>query len=164
MLPVCSLVNRCRLGRLKRGPYTAKKKKRIQARSDICSGPKIDVRRYLEGATFGTVLTKEGVKELFDDMVEAQFWVSALTIYCSEDQRQRVNDVSRDINRTVEEFVSGESMGRAAIAAILERGDKKERSHTTSRSAHGVWGAAFSDWYETILACARDDIGESYAE
>ena len=85
----------------------------------------------VEGGTFGTVLTKEGVKELFDDMVEAQFWVSALTIYCSEDQRQRVNDVSRDIYRTVEEFVSGESMGREAIAAILERGDKKERSHTT---------------------------------
>jgi hypothetical protein len=53
---------------------------------------------------------EEAVIEVFDDLVEAQFWASSLTIYCSEEQRETVKKVSRDLNEAVANFVSGESI------------------------------------------------------
>jgi gas vesicle protein len=31
-----------------------------------------------------TYIVKESIKDFFDDMVEAQFWASTLTVYCAE--------------------------------------------------------------------------------
>jgi gas vesicle protein len=86
-----------------------------------------------------TYITKEWIKELFDDMVEAQSWASSLTIYCSESQRETVKRVSHDLNEVVAHYASG-ALPQEANEGMSE----------------------FRNFYETILACAREDIGESY--
>jgi hypothetical protein len=103
------------------------------------------LRYMLRGQNRRGELTAEGtfiitdVATLIDDMVEAQFWASALTIYCSEEQRETVNTVSRDLNKTIQELVSG--------------GVKLGKADPISK---------FSSWYEEILACAREDMRKSY--
>src|SRR5215203_802226 len=51
-------------------------------------------------------ITAEGIMSVYPDMIEAQFWASALTMYCSEDQREPIKRVSNSINNTVADFVS----------------------------------------------------------
>jgi hypothetical protein len=102
-------------------------------------------RSGLSGESGMPYIAKEGIKDFFDDMVDAQFWVSTLTIYCAEDQRETVEKVSRALNETVALFVSGES-----------------RQHIDKKNPGSLpYGQDFRSWYETILACAREDIGES---
>jgi hypothetical protein len=117
---------------------------------------RVQNRRGGVSAETGPYITKEGVKELFDDIVEAQYWASTLTIYCSKAQRETVKEVSHNLNETVEDFVSGKPMIRAF---------QQKAGTAMSEFVDPEFGGPlpeFSRWYEAILACAREDIGESY--
>lgn len=98
---------------------------------------------------------------VYPDMVEAQFWASALTIYCSEDQRETIQRVSSNINTTVADFVSGD---------LFRPYPEREESYESPESAiqkqqkSDQYITRFNGLYETILACAREDIGASYTD
>jgi hypothetical protein len=106
-------------------------------------------------------ITDEGLMIVYPDMVEAQFWVSALTIYCSEDQRETIQRVSSNVNNTVADFVSGD---------LFRPHPEQEESYESPESAiqkqpeSDQYITRFNGLYETILACAREDIGASYTD
>jgi hypothetical protein len=116
-------------------------------------------RRSGVSAEFGeAVVRKEPTQALFDDMVEALFWASTLTIYCSDNLKGTVQNVSRDLNETIEDFVSGAFSPRENEAQMrfdaLGGAAPYPRCETLAEK--------LSRCYETILASAREDIGGSY--
>jgi hypothetical protein len=119
------------------------------------------VQNRRSGISAGHIyIAQESFKEFVDDMVEAQFWASTLTIYCSEEQRETVKKVSRDLNETVADFVSGE-LAHRSIEGITARMKARHSGKEPEEPQAGLF-SMFSNWYETILACAREDVGKSY--
>ena len=106
-------------------------------------------------------LGRDGVKEWFDDIVEAQLWANYLTIYCSESQKDNIAKVASDLNAVVSKFLVSD-----AEMPIGRSGDPMEA--TVESPSDSVWlpppglaelPAVVSSSYETVLLCAREDIG-----
>jgi hypothetical protein len=88
-----------------------------------------------------TVLGMDAQKEWFDDMSEALTWVTALSIYCSPNQRDQ-------ITKTLDEM-------RKTISQIVSRGIPRIPLKQLSTDPLDV----FSSAYEIIIASERRDIG-----
>ena len=86
-------------------------------------------------------VSQDFIKEWFDDLVEAQFWASSLTIYCSKSQKAKVTKVLRELNDVATDYEhslgGAETAGRLELSLVLE-------------------------WYATIMDCASEDIGMQY--
>lgn len=54
-----------------------------------------------------TVLGEDVVKEWFDDMSEAEIWLTALSIYCSRAQRQRIVEALDIVRKAISDIMSG---------------------------------------------------------
>src|SRR5436305_7828529 len=52
----------------------------------------------------GAILSQEGVGQMFDDLVEAQFWLHALATRCGSSQRERIANAAQLLDKTVEAF------------------------------------------------------------
>jgi len=82
-------------------------------------------------------------------MIETQFWLTSLTVYCSQQQRARILAVSGNINGAVGalvgsagagKFVGGGDLGKTLLEKVME---------------------AFSVAYKEIADCAREDLGRN---
>ena len=96
-------------------------------------------------------------KEWFDDLAEAQYWASTLTVYCSAGQKMKIEEVSQELNDRVADWVSGKN---------LPEGFQTEQDASAlkiTRENEPVSDEFFERWQKIILACAREDIGASYA-
>ena len=96
---------------------------------------RVQNRRSGIHAEGGPYLSQEGVKELFDDLVEAQFWASTLTIYCAEDQRGPIKKVSHALNETAADFASGEYWKReeAKLRATFREALRRSKTPPSAR-------------------------------
>jgi hypothetical protein len=116
------------------------------------------VQNRRSGIAAGSSRTFVGdTKNWFDDLVEAQFWASTLTVYCSAGQKKKIEEVSQELNDRVADWVSGKNLPEAF--------QTEQDTHTlqVDRENGPVSDEFFERWQRTILACAREDIGESYA-
>jgi hypothetical protein len=95
-------------------------------------------------------------KDWFDDLVEAQFWASTLTVYCSAGQKREIGKVSQELNGRAAEWVSGKNLPEA----FQTEQDTRTLKITREDEQRDEF---FERWQRTILACAREDIGGSYA-
>src|SRR5215203_46017 len=98
----------------------------------------------------------EFIKDWFDDLVEAQFWASTLIVYCSAGQKKTIEEVSHELDDRVADWVSG-----TGISEVIQT-EEGSRALRITRNEEPK-SEEFERWHETILACAREDIGESYA-
>ena len=90
----------------------------------------------------GTYLTQEDIPNFFGDLIEAQAWLTAVSIYCADQQRHVVVRASSSVNEAISEFVSGSrAMGRLADERPTLPG-------------------AIQEAYTEIVKCARDDLGK----
>src|SRR5215217_8234197 len=86
----------------------------------------------VKGGQLTTILGEDDVKVWFDDVIEAQFWVTSLSVYCSPSYRNKILDNSSQMNQAVKEFLS-------------EGGSMPIKS--------------FERAYDEIADCAKGDIG-----
>lgn len=90
-----------------------------------------------EGGRLVPLLAKESVAELFDDLVEAQYWLAVTTTACSDHARLGIENARELMDAFVSDFVSGQVPP-----------DKKRRNPL----------AAVDDVYKAVLAGARYDL------
>lgn len=64
-----------------------------------------------------TVLGKDAMKEWFDEISEALAWLTSLTIYCSEKERDNVINGSARLNATAASFLQ-QGAGHANITQV----------------------------------------------
>ena len=89
-------------------------------------------------------ISEEHRGEWLSDIVDAQFWTSILTIYCSEDQKSAIAEVSQDLNSVVEDIAWGKASSMQGIEYV---------KYTPKRMAR---------WHEKVLTCAREDVGATF--
>src|SRR5215204_3672409 len=82
-----------------------------------------------------------------NDLVEAQYWITTLTISCAESQRSTISEVGREINESIETLLGSEAIGPFSKPSSLP---SKEAQKTTRALSDRL-----ARWYETILSCAR---------
>lgn len=98
-------------------------------------------KRSVITATGLTVLAQEDVKEWFDDISEAQSWLTSLTIYCSESEKNTIVKLSSEINDSVSALVGAQ-------------GDKIRKTDVSGNILDTI-----SKAYIQLLISARRDIG-----
>jgi len=89
-------------------------------------------------------MTEESIAAFFDDLVDAQHWVSMLTTACADDQRNALVAVRERLNRIVDESTG-------APAEMPSRGSAIESGDAPSER--------FTKIYEQLLTSARADLG-----
>ena len=60
-------------------------------------------------ASAGPYVAKEHVRELFEDLIQAQFWMHALLRYCGAEQKARLMEAAHSFDALVSRFSSGEA-------------------------------------------------------
>jgi hypothetical protein len=88
-----------------------------------------------EGMTF---LGQDVMKEWFDDMSEAEIWLTALSIYCSPAQRAQIVGTLDGVRKAISGFISSDTLHDRI--GILD---------------------TFSSAYETVSSSERIDISQS---
>jgi hypothetical protein len=98
-------------------------------------------KRSMITATGLTVLGQENIKEWFDDISEAQSWMTSLTIYCSESEKNTIGKLSSEINN--------------AVSALV--GTDSTQAHNPDISYNLL--DSITKAYNQLLSSARRDIG-----
>jgi hypothetical protein len=93
----------------------------------------------IESGRLLPMLSKADIAALFDDLVEAQYWVAVVTTVCSASQRERLEEARREMDTFVTRFANGD---------LPTRPDK--RSLSPFGAVEGI--------YETVLSSARADL------
>jgi hypothetical protein len=101
-------------------------------------------RRSALSAGGGSYIAKEDVGTFFDDLVEAQYWLSVLTTVCGAKQRLAIERASASLNSTVEQIVQSPPQELSMQEPRRKRGD-------------------LSAIYDQVLAAARDELGPQSA-
>jgi hypothetical protein len=100
-------------------------------------------RRSSISSEAGTVLGKDIIASWFDDIVDAEYWLTILSAACSSRHRESIQKAAHELYEDVDRFTS--SGGR------LEKFDK----HAPNRlPLEAVFTA-----YQVVAEAARDDIG-----
>jgi hypothetical protein len=94
-------------------------------------------RRSRMAAWGEPLIAKEELGTFFDDLVDAQHWLSMLLSACGERQRTTLGDASASLNSLVDEMLTAPPAG--------------PRLHVVSEQLHEIW--------TTVVTAARDDIG-----
>ena len=83
----------------------------------------------VEGGRISSILSQEHVREMFDDLVEAQFWLHILTSRCGARQAIRVREAAATLDR----YVGALTIGRATTPV-----DSSGSSVTLLRSSRSL--------------------------
>jgi hypothetical protein len=93
----------------------------------------------VEGGKLVSLLAKEHVRDLFDDLVEAQYWLAVLTTACGKEQVATLERTSRDFSDLVTAMTSGGLGGPGGRKGNL---------------------LDLQDYYTVVLDCARQDLAD----
>ena len=63
---------------------------------------------HVEGGQITPILEKGSVPELFDDLVEAQYWLAVTTTVCSDQERASIEHAREQMDGFVTDFASGQ--------------------------------------------------------
>lgn len=106
----------------------------------------------------GAIISQEDVGQLFDDLVEAQFWVHVLATRCGAAQVDRIMGASARLDEFVDYLVRGkpipEGEGVPAGTSKLAR-----LTHGVPAGISGLTGLL--QVMEIITECSREDGGAS---
>jgi hypothetical protein len=112
----------------------------------------------IEAGAVSAVISQEDVGQIFDDLVEAQFWVHVLATRCGAAQVDRITGASARLDEFVDFLVRGtpipESEGAPAGTSKLAR-----FMHGVPAGISGLTGLL--QVMEIITECAREDGGAS---
>lgn len=104
-----------------------------------------------DGITF---ISKEHLPQWFQDISEAQAWMTSLTIVCSSNVRAEINSVSEKLNAEMSLFLGME----------MKIGEAKEldqvRIVSPSKPITGNLSEAVAFAYSEVLQSARNDLGK----
>lgn len=99
-------------------------------------------------------ISKEHLPQWFQDISEAQAWMTSLTIVCSSDVRGTINSVSEKLNVAMSQFLGME----------MKVGEAKEVVQDVAVAGKGPdfgnLSEAVAFAYSEVLKCARKDLGK----
>jgi len=98
-------------------------------------------RRSVLTAEGLAVIAKDDIGTLFDDLVDAQHWLSVLVTACGSKQRQPIEAASSRLNDAVNQLTTAGAPARKGGAPLVD----------------------LADIYEDVIKAARQDIGAESA-
>jgi hypothetical protein len=112
-------------------------------------------RRSKVTSTGEAVLGLDAVADWLGDLSEAQIWVSSLTIYCSKNLRERIQQISASLNAQIAIFAGSRVATQAEHGGIVKAG----RSAPEEMPNDLIETVAHA--YQVILEGARNDLGRN---
>ncbi len=110
-------------------------------------------KRSKINAKVGPILGEDAVKEWFDEINEASVWLTNLSIYCSPLYKDEIVKVSEVLRKSIEAFC-----GHSDIKSDGINTTQISRPLTGKVNIPNLF-SSLKHVHETILECARKDIG-----
>ncbi|MGV9428009.1 hypothetical protein ACWDO7_27440 [Streptomyces sp. NPDC003656] len=97
-------------------------------------------------------MSEEHIREWFDDLVEAQFWLHSLTGCCGSAQLGRLQEVAEALDKSVGTFMSGPRRSSDDDAQAIIRSQMPTLMNSLHRAIHTVTDCARHDGRKTTTA------------
>jgi hypothetical protein len=76
-------------------------------------------KRSKISAEAGAILGADAVKEWFDDLNEAQTWMSSVSIYCSEAYRKTVSEAAQSLDEAINSLLNAGARAAGGKTSVL---------------------------------------------